>query len=234
MDIARSLPLAMRGVRNGRVEASNQARSSRDFAKAAFNVLLALVLLGALAMSALPPAEWDDPWLRVGTILLVLGLASWLRWSLLVPAVALVWLLPLALHGATQQLASSPGPLAELLALELIALGWMTVYRLMLTGRGAADRELSLPRRTSYDSTRERERRDQFEKCGLAMPADPESEVRGRAGVHRELGKLSQDDASYLLKQLERIRGELSESRHEMRLAVSLVLIEGGAASEPY
>lgn len=194
-------------VRSGRLEGANR-RFSDEFAKAALNVLLALVLVGAMAMAALPPAGWHDPWLRVGTILLVLALASWLTPSLLLLAVAPVWLLPLVLHGETKEITSSARSWAELLALELIALGWMVVYRSVLARGRAAEKEEALSPGTSCYSTSEEQPKDPLKRAALVTRAGTETRDRSES-----LSRLSRNDASHLLEQLERIRSELSQTR---------------------
>ncbi len=65
-------------------------------AKAAeFSTLLALLLLVALTLVALPAEASDDRWLRIGSVMMAAGLAVWLKLRWLLPAVLLLWLVPL-------------------------------------------------------------------------------------------------------------------------------------------
>jgi hypothetical protein len=68
---------------------------SSDLSKASgLYSLLALLLLVALTLVALPVEAQDDRWLRTGSVMLAVGLAAWLPYRALTPAVLLIWLAP--------------------------------------------------------------------------------------------------------------------------------------------
>jgi hypothetical protein len=67
----------------------------RDLARApALYPLAALLLLVALSLMALPAEAEDGRWLRAGSVMVAVGLATWLRPSWLLAALVILWATP--------------------------------------------------------------------------------------------------------------------------------------------
>ena len=98
--------------------------------------LLALLLLVALTLVALPVEAQDDRWLRTGSIMMAVGLAAWLPFRALSPAALLIWLAPFLtreLLGEARNVSWQDA--GEFFGLMFVALGSRYGY---LTARGLA------------------------------------------------------------------------------------------------
>jgi hypothetical protein len=176
-------------------------------------VLVALVLLVALTLVALPAETSDDRWLRIGGLMAAAGLAVWISPPFLVPAVIVVWLTPfLARELFDEGRGVGATDVAVLCGLLLLGLGGRYIYTTALQVPGLQSRS---PKRPS-DAIRERLQshvsvsRSSSEDPSPARIGSPYPKpTEGRRGLWAGAPRLSHADAAYLLRRLRALDAEV-------------------------
>jgi diguanylate cyclase (GGDEF)-like protein len=93
---------------------------------------IAAVLVAAAGVSAISARDPDGVWLRVGMVLITVGVAMWLPWPALVPAVLGIWLVPNFLRGTlTEDLSFPTETLLELPGLVSLAVAAVVARHLL-------------------------------------------------------------------------------------------------------
>lgn len=182
-------------------------------------MLAASLLLVALALVTLPVEMEDDRWVRIGSVMVAVGIAVWLPLRWMLPAVFLLWLAPLL----ARELLGEGRAIGWVEAAELAGFVFVAVAAHVLYALAAG--RLSQQSSTNAD----------LEPGGVESAAPAESTARTPAGTPwpgeasspgyqvtgytwPHLG-ISRGEASRLIQRLKSLDDEVSRTGETLRLA---------------
>jgi hypothetical protein len=163
-------------------------------------VLVGLLAFLGLSVISLPVEIEDDRWLRVGSVMLAVGLALWLRPTWLLPSVVLLALAPASVRGLLGEDPALDWTVpASAAALVLLASGIRYLY-VALTRRSLPQAELDVIAVA-------------FEETAVAIEGEPSQAVAARRRLAGRL-TLHHDDAAALLIRLKALDAEVMRTGH--------------------
>lgn len=180
-----------------------KSRGAGQAQQAAAHLGLALLAFAALTLPTLQPFGEDDRWLGIGTVMLTLGLATWLRLPWLAPGIALVWALPFIAARLFDETGRAEGITTE---------GWAQLAGLLFLGAGVslAYQQLMGPRVQSPFASRAQSGLTE----GRALDEQEDAQVLPRRPRRRFDGLgIDARDAASLLERLSRLRLDLRETQ---------------------
>ncbi|HLG11030.1 MAG TPA: hypothetical protein VI876_04655 [Dehalococcoidia bacterium] len=170
---------------------------------AAAHLWFAVLLFAGLTLPTLQPFGDDDRWLGIGTVMLTVGLATWLPLRWLAPLVVLVWGVPFLVsrlaRGGSEAAAVNVEALVQLAGLLFLAGGVSAMYRQLTNGRAVASETEIVP-------------------LAPAVGADDDAEAPPAAAAARRFPglRLERRDAAALYERLSRLRQELGETQGQL------------------
>jgi hypothetical protein len=178
------------------------------------HILFAALLFAALTLPTLQPFGEDDRWLGIGTVMLTVGLATWLPLTLMLPFIVAAWGLPFlawelsAEPGTPSQTPFSLEAAAQLAGLFFLGWGASVLYRSVIRSYAAA----TLGARAA--ATRQAESSPPLPGWSIPLvDASPKPRTARRLSAQT----LPTRDATVLLQQLALLRFELRETASHLR-----------------
>ena len=178
------------------------------------HVLFAALLFAALTLPMLQPFGEDDRWLGIGIVMLIVGTATWLPPSLMVPFALAAWVTPFLVWELTNQPSPSQTPFsleaaAQLAGLLFLGCGASVLYRSVI--RAFASRA---PRAQSAEPMPQ----PSPDLLTVATAAEVPRSSYVRTARRLSTQTLRSQDAAVLLERLRRLRFELRETESHLRL----------------
>jgi hypothetical protein len=183
-------------------------------------VLVALMLLVPLTLVALPAETPDDRWIRIGSLMAAAGLAVWLPLRALLPAVLLVWAMPMLARELLDEGRNVGGTEAAVLGgLVLLALSvhYSHTATLRLLSGQAHPLTHSSPDHVPIQPYAPPDKSSQDNHSGtLEARCRPDSAKRRRWASSPSL---SEADAAYFLRKLRALDAEVLRTAGSLHLA---------------